>query len=213
MDLNTWLIFVVTIVMVIAIPGPLTLLMINSTMNHGMRKSLPIILGGSVASSILITLSALGLGAVIMASETLFTVIKYLGAAYLVYLGVSLWFEAKRKVKSAEAGSTSTQSSAAEQIKPDCNLLSKSFLLGITNPKDIVFFVAFLPQFINTERSYTEQIFTIVVTWFCVDFLCKVSYGMLAKVVSDRLKSVSQSNLLDRISAVIFVVAGLAATV
>ena len=216
MDFNTWLIFAFTIAVVIAIPGPLTLLMINSTINYGMKKSLPIILGGSLASSILITVSALGLGAVITASATLFNIIKYLGAAYLVYLGVSLWFSAKGKengkVKAA-GGNQSLALAEENELKPDSNLFFKSFMLGITNPKDIVFFVAFLPQFINTERGYTEQLITIVVTWFFVDFLCKISYGGLAKVVAARLISVSETNVLDRISAVVFVAAGLAATV
>ena len=216
MDFNTWLLFSFTIAVVIAIPGPLTLLMINSTIRYGLKKSLPIILGGSLASSILITVSALGLGAVITASEILFNVIKYLGAAYLVYLGVSLWFSAKGKengkVKAAD-GNQSLALAEENELKPDSNLFFKSFMLGITNPKDIVFFVAFLPQFINTERGYTEQLITIVVTWFCVDFLCKTSYGMLAKMVATRLKSVRQTNVLDRISAVVFVAAGLAATV
>ena len=214
MDFNTWLLFAFTIAVVIAIPGPLTLLMINSTIRYGLKKSLPIILGGSLASSILITVSALGLGAVITASEILFNVIKYLGAAYLVYLGVSLWFSAKGKAKIKVADGNQSLALAEEnELKPDSNLFFKSFMLGITNPKDIVFFVAFLPQFINTERGYTEQLITIVVTWFCVDFLCKTSYGMLAKMVATRLKSVSQTNVLDRISAVVFVAAGLAATV
>ena len=216
MDFNTWLLFAFTIAVVIAIPGPLTLLMINSTIRYGLKKSLPIILGGSLASSILITVSALGLGAVITASEILFNVIKYLGAAYLVYLGVSLWFSAKGKengkVKAAD-GNQSLALAEENELKPDSNLLFKSFMLGSTNPKDIVFFVAFLPQFINTERGYAEQLITIVVTWFCVDFLCKTSYGMLAKMVATRLKSVRQTNVLDRISAVVFVAAGLAATV
>ena len=218
MDFNTWLLFAFTIAVVIAIPGPLTLLMINSTIRFGLKKSLPIILGGSLASSILITVSALGLGAVITASEILFNVIKYLGAAYLVYLGVSLWFSAKGKAKGESKAAESDVKQSSEiaeknEQKPDNNLFFKSFMLGITNPKDIVFFVAFLPQFINTEHGYTEQLLTIVVTWFCVDFLCKTSYGMLAKMVATRLKSVRQTNVLDRISAVVFVAAGLAATV
>lgn len=211
MDLNTWTLFAITIAVVIAIPGPLTLLMINSTINHGMKKSLPIIIGGSFASSILITISALGLGAVITASETLFTVIKYLGAAYLVYLGINLWFEAKVAVPEENLGQSS-ELNEENKPKPGKKLLFKSFILGITNPKDIVFFVAFLPQFINTESSYTEQLLKIVVTWFCVDFLCKISYAMLAKMVATRLQKASQSNVFDRISAVVFVTAGLAAT-
>ena len=214
MDLNTWAIFAITIAVVIAIPGPLTLLMINSTVNYGMRKSMPIILGGSFASAILITVSALGLGAVIAASESFFNFIKYLGAAYLIYLGVSLWFCKKtEKLEQIPAQQDGFESSAITEKRTNRNLLFKSFMLGITNPKDIMFFVAFLPQFINTKSSYTEQLFVIVVTWLCVDFLCKTSYGMLAKMVANRLHSVNQSNLLDRISAVIFVAAGLAASV
>lgn len=210
MDFNTWLIFTITIAVVIAIPGPLTLLMVNSTINNGIKKSLPIILGGSLASSILITISALGLGAVITASEALFNVIKYLGAAYLVYLGIHLWLSTKHH-KLIKADSSTIKDNAA--LKPNNNLLFKSFMLGITNPKDIVFFVAFLPQFINTQASYSQQLFMIVLTWFSVDFLCKISYSMLAKVIANKLKKASQTNILDRASALIFVVAGLAATV
>ncbi|KGJ96847.1 LysE family translocator [Colwellia psychrerythraea] len=214
MDLNTWLIFIVTIAVVIAIPGPLTLLMINNTINQGMKKSLPIIVGGSFASAMLITISALGLGAIITASETLFNIIKYLGAAYLLYLGISLWFAVTARENPAElTWDQSSELSEEKEQKPNNNLLLKSFMLGITNPKDIVFFVAFLPQFINSQSNYAEQLLTIVVTWFCVDFLCKISYGILADLLSSRLNTVSQSNLLDRVAAVVFVAAGLVATI
>ena len=217
MDLNTWALFAFTIAVLIAIPGPLTLLMVNSTINAGLKKSLPIILGGSLASAILITISALGLGAVIAASQSLFTTIKYLGAAYLIYLGLSLWLSAIGQAKAARlepsATHSATHSSKAVELKPNSNLLFKSFILGITNPKDIVFFVAFLPQFINTEQGYNAQLITIVLTWFCVDLLSKVSYGMLAKGLATRLQSVGNSNILDKVSALIFVAAGIAASV
>lgn len=202
MDFNTWIIFTITIALVIGIPGPLTLLMINSSINRGMRKSLPIIIGGSTASSILITISAVGLGAIIAASETFFYLIKYLGAAYLIYLGYQLWVSSKNaKAEESE-----------EEPKQQNNLLVKSFTLGITNPKDIVFFIAFLPQFISTQESYLTQLAVIVATWFAVDFLCKVLYGVLARMIVGRINSVRKTNVLDRISAVVFVAAGVAAT-
>jgi threonine/homoserine/homoserine lactone efflux protein len=204
MDFNTWIIFTITIALVIGIPGPLTLLMINSSINRGMRKSLPIIVGGSTASSILITISAVGLGAIIAASETFFYLIKYLGAAYLIYLGYQLW------MSSREAKSEASEN--ADAPKQQDNLLVKSFTLGITNPKDIVFFIAFLPQFISPQESYLMQLAVIVASWFAVDFLCKVLYGVLARVIVGRINSVRKTNLLDRVSAVIFVAAGVAAT-
>lgn len=205
MDLNTWLIFTITIALVIGIPGPLTLLMVNSSINVGMKKSLPIIIGGSTASSILITISALGLGAIIAASESVFYLIKYLGAAYLIYLGFTLWMSAK------SANNESAESD--DEPKKRQNLLVKSFTLGITNPKDIVFFIAFLPQFISTEQSYLTQLAVIVMTWFAVDFLCKVLYGVLARMIVGRINSVRKTSILDRISAVIFVAAGVAASI
>ena len=140
MDLNTWLIFTITIALVIGIPGPLTLLMVNSSINVGMKKSLPIIIGGSTASSILITISALGLGAIIAASESVFYLIKYLGAAYLIYLGFTLWMSAK------SANNESAESD--DEPKKRQNLLVKSFTLGITNPKDIVFFLNSIADFL-----------------------------------------------------------------
>ena len=205
MDFNTWVIFTITIALVIGIPGPLTLLMVNSSIKLGMRKSLPIILGGSTASSILISISALGLGAIIAASETTFYLIKYLGAAYLIYLGFNLWMTAK--------GAAQDASSSSADSKQDKNLLLKSFTLGITNPKDIVFFIAFLPQFISPQESYLTQLIVIVATWFAVDFLCKVLYGVLARMIVSRINSMRKTNILDRISAVIFVAAGVAAGV
>ena len=203
MDFNTWIIFTVTIALVIAIPGPLTLLMVNSSINLGMRKSMPIILGGSTASSILISISAIGLGAVIAASETTFYLIKYLGAAYLIYLGFTLWMSSK----------PASEEGQEEAPKKHQNLLLKSFTLGITNPKDIVFFIAFLPQFISTQESYLTQLTVIVATWFAVDFLCKVLYGVLSRVIIGRINSVRKTSVLDRVSAVIFVAAGVAATI
>lgn len=207
MDFNTWVIFTITIALVIGIPGPLTLLMINSSINVGMKRSLPIIIGGSTASSILITISAVGLGAIIAASETFFYLIKYLGAAYLIYLGFNLWMSSKVQAKTNEGDD------ANSEPKKYKNLLVKSFTLGITNPKDIVFFIAFLPQFISTEESYLSQLLVIVITWFAVDFLCKVLYGVLARIIVGRINSVRKTNVLDRVSAVVFVAAGVAATI
>ncbi|EAQ67143.1 Lysine exporter protein (LYSE/YGGA) [Marinomonas sp. MED121] len=205
MDFNTWVIFTITIALVIGIPGPLTLLMVNSSINLGMKRSMPIILGGSTASSILITISALGLGAIIAASETAFYVIKYIGAAYLIYLGISLWLTSKANNQEGAEG--------ADESKKHQNLLLKSFTLGITNPKDIVFFIAFLPQFISPQESYLTQLILIVATWFAVDFLCKVLYGVLARAIVGRINNARKTNILDRVSALVFVAAGVAATI
>lgn len=201
MDSNTWVLFVITIIVIISIPGPLTLLMVNKSVKYGLRKASPVIFGGSLASSILITISALGLGAIITASEVIFNIIKYLGVAYLIYLGLKLWFYSKQD----KGDKTKIQKTEKN------NLFLQSFILGITNPKDIIFFIAFLPQFLTTTSSLATQLSIIIISWGVVDFLCKILYGLVARFISHRIENIAANSLLDKISAIVFIMVGVAA--
>lgn len=204
MEINTWILFVITILVVILIPGPLTLLMVNKSINFGVRKALPVIFGGSLASSTLITISAFGLGAIITTSEVIFNLIKYLGAAYLIYLGLKLWIFSKQN-NDAEGKKLDTAESN--------DLFLQSFILGITNPKDVIFFIAFLPQFLSTTSSIVTQLSIIIISWSIVDFVCKILYGLVSKFISTRINNVKENTFLDKISGITFIVVGVVATV
>jgi len=116
MSLHTWLLYVSLTAAVIVSPGPMALLCVSHGVRHGVRPTATTILGGMTASMILMLLSALGLGAVIAASDTLFQTIKWAGAAYLLYLGISTWRSAPQEstvVAPDAAGSTAASSVTA----------------------------------------------------------------------------------------------------
>lgn len=207
MQIETWLLYFTAIIIVIAIPGPLSLLMVNSTLKQGIRASAPVIFGGSLASSILLVISASGLGAIIVSSELLFNIIRYAGAAYLLYLGVQLIRPAKTKEY------TDTQTHQDTQPDKKTSLFRQAFLLGISNPKDILFFIALLPQFVDPHANLPLQLAVIVGSWFIADCLCKLSYGVAAKSVSGLFTDAKNQRRLDLVSAVLFIVVAIGAVV
>lgn len=140
MSLEMWLLFAGAALVVILIPGPLSLLMISNSLNYGVRRSWPAFLGGVTASVALLSASALGLGALLMASERLFSALKLVGALYLFYLAWQSWTQARR--------GPATRDIETPALTPRFNhLFGQAFLLGASNPKDLLFFTAFLPQF------------------------------------------------------------------
>ena len=209
MSLETWILYFTAIVIVIAIPGPLSLLMVNSTLKQGIRASTPVIVGGSLASSVLLIISASGLGAIVVSSELLFNVIRYAGAAYLFYLGVQLIASGRKPTKDIN------ETSNEPETQPSSNLplFQQAFLLGISNPKDILFFIALLPQFVDPEAGLLSQLAIIVISWFIADCLCKLGYGLAAKSVSGLFSNPRNQQRLDRVSAALFIAVAIGAVV
>jgi threonine/homoserine/homoserine lactone efflux protein len=205
MSLELWIVYLAAILVVIVIPGPLSLLMISNVINHGLQRSWPGIAGGVAASLILLVASAVGLGALIVASPLAFNLAKYGGAAYLAYLGLkTVLIPVKR--------SDSDGNRAEVLLQPRFGLLfRRAFLLGISNPKDILFFIAFLPQFIDPQRSIAGQLLVMVVSWVAVDVGCKLSYGLSAKVVNPFLCSYHGKRLFNAVTGVFFIGTALAA--
>ncbi|MEH6648553.1 MAG: LysE family translocator [Motiliproteus sp.] len=203
MPLDTWLLFCSASLLVILIPGPLSLLMITNSLNHGIIKSTPAFIGGTSASVILLTASATGLGALLLASESLFTAIRYAGALYLIYLGYRTWQDARQCGDNiAESATTATPRFSA--------MFWRAFSLGISNPKDILFFVAFLPQFIDPQGSMATQLLVMTASWCVLDLTSKLLYGSSAKVMAPALRKARNLQRFNRISAGLFVSAGTA---
>jgi homoserine/homoserine lactone efflux protein len=204
MQLDTWLLFFTAIVIVIAIPGPLSLLMINSTLKQGIRASAPVIFGGSFASSILLIISASGLGAIVVSSELAFNAIRYAGAAYLFYLGIKL-------IRPAAEQSRVDKPDSDPQSDSKTSLFHQAFLMGISNPKDILFFIALLPQFVDPQADLLPQLLIIVCSWFLADCLCKLVYGIAAKSVAGLFTNPKNQRKLDLVSATLFITVAIGA--
>lgn len=198
MTLETWLLFCSAALLVILIPGPLSLLMISNSLNFGIRRSYPAFLGGVSASLILLIASATGLGALLLASEQLFTLLRYCGAAYLIWLGYRAWRDAD---KASNSSQTSTSGSRRLMFR-------RAFSLGISNPKDILFFVAFLPQFMTTESPLITQLLIMSVSWCALDLLSKLGYGLAAKVLAPALKKQRNIRRFNRFCGGLFISAG-----
>lgn len=183
MSLNLWLLYVSLAAAVIVSPGPSALLCISHAVSHGARSTLATIVGGITASMTLMTLSALGLGAVIAASDAWFQAIKWAGAAYLVYLGIAAW-----RTKTAQTRSTDS----AEALDPTAldvpaisqsgtshwKLYRKGYMVGIGNPKDLLFFSALFPQFMDASAPIAMQMVILGATWMVLDGSIMFAYAL-----------------------------------
>ncbi|AZF06504.1 LysE family translocator [Pseudomonas sp. R5-89-07] len=206
MTIETWLLFSGAALVVILIPGPLSLLMISNSLNYGLRRSYPAFLGGVFASICLLSASALGLGALLLASEQVFSALKIVGALYLFYLAWQSWQQSRQPAEGADV----------PQVAPTPRfrvLFGRAFVLGASNPKDILFFAAFLPQFLSAEQAFLPQLLTMIATWTVLDLLCKLGYGLSAQGAARYLRSGSGQSWFNRVSAALFGCAGVASLI
>jgi hypothetical protein len=130
----------------LVIPGPTILLVVSYALGQGWRTALPMAVGVALGDFTAMTLSMLGIGALLAASATVFTVLKWIGAAYLVYLGIKLF----RAGGALDAGRARTR-------RRRCKMLGHAWLVTALNPKSITFFVAFLPQFLDRNADFVTQ--------------------------------------------------------
>lgn len=203
MNLETWLLFATAAFVVIVIPGPLSLLMVSNSLTLGIRRAWPAFIGGVSASLCLLCASALGLGALLAASATWFGLLKLGGALYLFYLAGMSWRQARRPVRVATAPTALHGGNTA--------LFGRAFALGASNPKDILFFAAFLPQFITSTEPLLPQLLVMALTWAVLDLCCKLGYGLLARSAGAYLRSGRGQQWFNRASAALFASAGTAA--
>jgi len=203
MTLEMWLLFAGAALVVILIPGPLSLLMISNSLNYGVRRSWPAFAGGVTASIALLSASALGLGALLMASERLFSALKLVGALYLFYLAWQSWQEARQVPAAREI-------ERAAQAPRFGRLFGRAFILGGSNPKDILFFAAFLPQFLSAGQPLLPQLLVMILTWAVLDLCCKLAYGLGAQGAARYLRSGRGHVWFNRTSAALFGGAGAA---
>lgn len=206
MPLETWLLFSGAALVVILIPGPLSLLMIGNSLHYGLLRSYPAFLGGVCASICLLSASALGLGALLMASEQLFSALKIVGGLYLFYLAWQSWKQSRLPERGAQVPDAMVHPGFAA-------LFWRAFVLGASNPKDILFFAAFLPQFLKADQPFLGQLITMIVTWAILDLACKLFYGLGAQGAARYLRTGKGQSWFNRISAGLFGTAGTAALI
>lgn len=200
MDFKLWLAFLAASIVIALSPGPGAALSMSAGLRHGFRPALRAIAGLQLALLLQLGVVALGLGAVLTASPTAFVLIKFCGAAYLVWLGVERW---------RSAAAVGAESGALELPHPSRRLWLQGLLVNLTNPKAIVFIAAFVPQFIVPERPQIPQLTVIGVTMVATDVLVMGSYALLASRLRPLLQAPAHLRLQNRLFGVFFIGAGL----
>lgn len=172
MTLSTLLVFSLVALVAIATPGPTVLLALVNGSRYGVRRSLPGMLGAVVSDFVLVGAVALGLGALLAASEFWFSVVKWLGAGYLALLGVRL-LRSQGGLDLAQTNDTATGAAATPS-----SIFLRSFLVAVTNPKGYLFCSALLPQFIDASAPQWPQYATIAVVFAGLDFGVMLAYAV-----------------------------------
>jgi homoserine/homoserine lactone efflux protein len=160
-ELTNWLIYFAAVLGLTLTPGPNGLLALTHGAIYGTRKTIATIFGGSVGFATVIGLSMFGIGALLAASSQALIVLKFLGGAYLVWLGIQVW-------RSPSLGEASPK--VLERVS-SASLFRHGALAALTNPKGILFFVAFLPQFIDPAISLLTQFVVMAATFVVIEFI------------------------------------------
>ena len=198
MSLDLWFAFLLAAFVVLIIPGPTVTLVLSYALGRGRAHAWWIVAGVALGDLTAMTLSMLGLGALLAASATAFTALKWIGAAYLVYLGVKLWRAAPK---------------ADGLVAPDAGrspraMLLHAFAVTALNPKSIVFFVAFVPQFLNPAAPFFEQMLIMELTFLVLATINASSYALLAHAARGLIRKASVQRAVNRTGGTLLIAAG-----
>lgn len=200
MTLSTYLLYLAAVTLLILTPGPTMLMCMTNALNHGARRAMGSAAGAVTAVLGVMLLSAMGLGALLAASETAFTTVKILGASYLIWLGIKTWRSAAPTINlHGKPGAGARRS-----------FYLQGLMVGASNPKAVLFFAAFFPQFLNPEAPIAPQFAILALTFVALEFstlsLCSVAVARLAPLI----ESSGPVRLINRVCGGLFTALGAA---
>jgi threonine/homoserine/homoserine lactone efflux protein len=201
MEPQLWLIYLAAATSLSLSPGPNGLLALTHGALHGRRKALFTITGGALGFVVVIALSMFGIGALLQTSLVGLVVLKWVGGLYLVWLGIQVW-------RSPPIGLDARVVSAQDRAATPGAMFSQGLLSAVTNPKGILFFVAFLPQFIDPARDLWLQFVVMAGTFAAVEVATELAIASLAHRISPWLKRVGKR--FNQACGGVFVAIGLA---
>ena len=201
MLLESWLAFTAASAVLLIIPGPTVLLVVSYALGQGWRTALPMAVGVALGDFTAMTLSMLGVGALLAASATLFAILKGIGAAYLVYLGFKLW----------QAGGTLDAAPRTDAVSA-MRMLGHAWLVTALNPKSITFFVAFLPAFLDPHADFLTQMIVFETTFLALAFANAFGYAIVASRARRLASNARAIGVVNKVGGGLLIGAG-AATV
>ena len=200
MSIEIWAAFAAASTLLLIIPGPTVLLVVSYALGQGWRTALPMAVGVALGDFTAMTLSMLGLGALLAASATLFTALKWIGAAYLVWLGVKLW----------RAGGSLDAPPRTDTVS-SLRMLAHAWLVTTLNPKSIIFFVAFLPQFLNPQADFLTQMLVFECTFLTLAFANAFGYALVASKARRMVANPRTLGVVNKVGGSLLISAGVAA--
>ncbi|HCE2933180.1 TPA: LysE family translocator [Vibrio parahaemolyticus] len=197
MDLNSLVLFVIACLAINMIPGPDVIYIVSNTMKGKLASGMKAAIGLGIGYFIHTLAACLGLSAIILSSAVAFTAVKWLGAAYLVYLGVqallSMWRGESKLVVNESIGSNK-------------NVFAQGVIVSVLNPKVALFFLSFLPQFIDTSTgSALTQLLVLGLLFSALATMCNVLYASVGSWVFSRSNSQRYSRALEGVSGVLLI--------
>jgi threonine/homoserine/homoserine lactone efflux protein len=190
--------YLVLVIIATSTPGPAVLFIITNSTLHGWRKAIFAAIGNIAGLFLLGVIAVTGLGTILQASKILFGLIKYAGAAYLVYLGLKLIFQ-----KNADF-STLKHKLCSKDVSSK-KIFLQALGVALSNPKAIVFLTALFPQFINTNKALFHQFSILIGTLMFFSFFFLMFYALLTHKAKNLLSNSNRMKAVNRISGSIFI--------
>ena len=200
MTFEAWAAFAAATAVLLVIPGPTILLVVSYALGQGWRTALPTAIGVALGDFTAMTLSMLGVGALLATSATVFTVLKWAGAAYLIWLGIKLF----------RAGGT-LDARPREGAVTAWKMLAHAWLVTALNPKSITFFVAFLPQFLDPKADFWTQMLIFEATFVTLAFANAFGYALVASRARALVRSERAVGMFNKAGGTALIGAGIAA--
>lgn len=178
----------------ILLPGPAVMLTISNSIQRGLSKSFAGVLGIALAILLVAFVSATSLGIVLATSALAFNVIKIAGAAYLIYLGIKMFF---KKV--------TNEAVIKKQETSHIKCFIEGFLVSVSNPKAVIFFMSIFPQFIDMSKEYVPQFFLLTATFSVLVVVIHTLYAVFSSFARSKLSSKNANSILNKVSGGVFI--------
>ncbi len=198
MTIQSWLMYLTLVIVATSTPGPAVLFIMTNSTLHGWRKATFAALGNIVGLFCLGIIAVTGLGAILKASEIIFNIIRYAGAAYLIYLGLKLIFQRSSEFSIIKNQLISTDVSSQK-------IFFRALGVALSNPKAIVFLTALFPQFVNINESLIPQFSILIAILMLFSFFFLMFYALLAHRVKTLLTKPNRIKIFNRTSGSIFI--------
>ncbi|MBT3387271.1 MAG: LysE family translocator [Desulfobacula sp.] len=202
MSFNLIMLFLFTVIIASIIPGPSMLLALTHGMRYGAKKTIASAMGNVSVTLVQASISLAGLGTILFSSEIIFQLIKWAGAVYLIYMGISM-------LRSSNMLLSTTQLNQSTKWYSLREMYMQSAFVTAGNPKAIIFFTAVFPQFINPDAPYLSQFFILVSTCILSAFCCFMIYAIGGQKIASLFSNTSVMKYIQKTIGGTFIGAGI----